>query len=42
MSKSRRKIKHIIYGSKEYLKYLHKRLYKEYGKKTKLDVNLRI
>ena len=26
MSKSRRKIKHIVYGSKDYLKYLYKLL----------------
>ena len=32
MSRSRRKMKHIIYGSKEYLEYLHKKFYKNYGK----------
>lgn len=32
MSKSRRKIKHIVFGSKLYLQYLHKRFYKDYGK----------
>lgn len=32
MSRSRRKIKHIVYGSKDYLKYLYKLFYKNYGK----------
>lgn len=32
MSKSKRKIKDIVFGSKLYLKHLHKKFYKEYGK----------